>query len=83
MSTKYPDKAQLKVALKQECSSDAMCETLASKFGGIVVSCNHRVPQKAAFDAVNSSGASTEDAATCAKILCSYVNVAQCGIKKP
>jgi hypothetical protein len=78
----YPAQASLKAKLKEVCTSDAMCETLSVKFGGQPISCNHRVAQMASFNAMSSAkDASADDAAACAQVLTSFVDVAGCRAK--
>lgn len=78
----YPTKVELKAALKAVCTSDAMCESLASEFGGKEISCNHRVPQMAANRAQHDANAPEEDGAAAATLLCSYVDTAGCKAPK-
>jgi hypothetical protein len=75
----YPTQAVLKSKLKEVCSSESLCETLSAKFAEQPVSCNHRVAQVAAFNALKLvQDAKTEDAASCAEVLTSFVDVNSC-----
>lgn len=70
----YPQREVLAAKLKAVCSSESACDSLASKFGGQPVSCNHRVPQQAAFAVAQD----VDEAAKCAAVLCSYVDTEGC-----
>lgn len=78
----YPTQSELKAKLKTVCSSDQFCDALASKFGGVAINCNHRVPQMAAVQAQNSTGASDTDVEKASQLLCSYVDNIACETKK-
>ena len=78
----YPTHTELKTKLKTVCDSDEFCDALAVKFGGIDINCNHRVPQMAAVQAQNSTGASDQDVEKASQLLCSYVDTIACERKK-
>jgi len=74
----YPSKEELKSVLKNVCSSDAICEELATQFGGVEINCNHRVPQMAAAKAQIKTQASDDDCEKASELLCSYVDKIAC-----
>jgi hypothetical protein len=78
----YPTQAELKSKLKSVCGSEEFCELLATKFGGEAINCNHRIPQMAAVQAQNSTGASDSDVEKASQLLCSYVDTIACERKK-
>ena len=73
----YPEKSTLKRELMNESIPDNVAEQLASKFAGQKISCNHRIAQKACFDA---SPDDVDVAGSAAAVLCGYVDESQCGL---
>tara|TARA_R110001632_G_scaffold50169_5_gene125301 strand:- start:7358 stop:7597 length:240 start_codon:yes stop_codon:yes gene_type:complete len=73
----YPDISTLKNELIKESIPENVAEQLASKFAGEKISCNHRIAQKACFDA---SPDNVDVASSAAAVLCGYVDESQCGL---
>ena len=77
----YPEKAELKAALASNCSSDELCERVATEFAGKPISCSHRVPQKSVFSVGLALHVDPVEASKCAEKLCSYVDNIKCEFK--
>lgn len=73
----YPGKSELKTKLLSHNVPESVAEKLATKFAGQKISCNHRIAQKACFDA---SPDDADIAASASAVLCGYVDESQCGI---
>ena len=80
--SKYPNSSTLKKAMKDNLNrklsqnDEKFIDDLSNHFGGNVISCNHRVPQRKAFEIANN--VDTEIITECVKLLCSMVDKSTC-----